>query len=70
MPLTSELSLLDTITDPTNNYCTTNEVTSAHPCQLWSIQNVQAKFDLITLDSGLSDSYVKLLEIRTRTINC
>ena len=28
----------------------------------WQIQNVQAKCDLVTLDSGLHESYVKLLE--------
>ncbi|MFM7989000.1 MAG: hypothetical protein ACKPKO_57775, partial [Candidatus Fonsibacter sp.] len=28
----------------------------------WSILNVQVKCDLVTLDSGLNDSYIKLLQ--------
>ena len=28
----------------------------------WQIQNVQAKCDLVTLDSGLNESYIKLLK--------
>ena len=28
----------------------------------WQIQNVQAKCDIVSLDSGLNESYIKLLE--------
>ncbi|MFM7979989.1 MAG: hypothetical protein ACKPKO_11805, partial [Candidatus Fonsibacter sp.] len=36
--------------------------TAANTAKTWEILKVQAKCDLVTLDSGLHDSYIKLLE--------
>ncbi|MFM7980282.1 MAG: hypothetical protein ACKPKO_13290, partial [Candidatus Fonsibacter sp.] len=36
--------------------------TTGNNSTVWAILNAQVKCDLVTLDSGLNDSYVKLLE--------
>ena len=63
MPITIELSLVDDMEEPTiselaqgTNFDATNTYLT------WSIINVQVKCDLVTLDSGLNESYIKLLE--------
>ncbi|MFM7990430.1 MAG: hypothetical protein ACKPKO_65045, partial [Candidatus Fonsibacter sp.] len=61
MPLTIELSLVDNATDPLVQV-QGNMFTNGNKSTAWSISNAQVKCDLVTLDSGLNDSYVKLLE--------
>jgi hypothetical protein len=61
MPVTIELFLVDDMTEPivpTSNAIFDNGNTSA----TWSIANAHVKCDLVTLDSSLSESYIKLLE--------
>ena len=40
------------------------QFTKGNTCTTWQIINVQAKWDIIALDSGLNESYIKLLEDR------
>ncbi|MFM7988175.1 MAG: hypothetical protein ACKPKO_53570, partial [Candidatus Fonsibacter sp.] len=61
MPLTIELSLVDSATDAIAPFQGTI-FTQGNNSTLWSILNAQVKCDLVTLDSGLNESYVKLLE--------
>ncbi|MFM7987474.1 MAG: hypothetical protein ACKPKO_49995 [Candidatus Fonsibacter sp.] len=60
MPLTIELSLVDNAADPLARLQGT--ITQGNNSHVWSILNAQVKCDLVTLDSGLNESYVKLLE--------
>ncbi|MFM7988122.1 MAG: hypothetical protein ACKPKO_53300, partial [Candidatus Fonsibacter sp.] len=61
MPFTIELSLVDNNTDRLVAF--DGDVFRTVNCSTaWSILNSQVKCDLITLDSGLNESYVKLLE--------
>ena len=71
MPITIELMLIDDPLDPLisnfTNYqggvaLPANAFTNAETSTTWQIQNVQAKCDLVTLDSSLNESYIKLLE--------
>ena len=67
MPLTIELLLVDNGTDPIISHASNygdvdHDFTDVNTSYARSIQHVQAKCDLTTLDSGLNDSYVKLLE--------
>ena len=39
-----------------------NAFTNANTSTTWQIQNVQVKCDIVSLDSGLNESYIKLLE--------
>jgi hypothetical protein len=39
-----------------------NAFTNPNTSTTWQIQNVQVKCVLVTLDSGLNESYIKLLE--------
>ena len=55
--ITIELSLVDHPLDPI-----VDEVLCANPPQTCQIQNVQVKCDLVSLDSGLNEFYIKLLE--------
>ncbi|MFM7987464.1 MAG: hypothetical protein ACKPKO_49945, partial [Candidatus Fonsibacter sp.] len=61
MPLTIELSLVDNATDPLVQV-QGNIFTNGNKSTAWSILNAQVKSDHVTLDSGLNESYVKLLE--------
>ena len=73
MPLTIELTLVDDPTLPIISAVTTNtpvmdgtvdmgNFLAANTSYTWSIQNAMVKCDLITLDSGLNESYAKVLE--------
>ena len=80
MPVTIEPSLvfdpLDSIISNFANYqgCVAipaNAFTNPNTSTTWQIQNVQVKCDLVTLDSGLNESYIKLLEEgKKHTLNC
>ena len=76
MPVTIEPSLvfdpLDSIISKFANYqgCVAipaNAFTNPNTSTTWQIQNVQVKCDLVTLDSGLNESYIKLLEEGKKT---
>ena len=62
MPSTIELSLFDDTLDPIVSNMNHVGFTANTTSTTWSILNVQAKCDIVTLDSGLNDSYIKLLE--------
>ena len=70
MPITIELSLVDDPLGPIisnfgNNVVArlpANAFTNVNTSTAWQNQNVQVKCDLVTLDSGLNESYIKLLE--------
>ena len=71
MPITIELSLIDDPLDPIvpnfTNYqagvaAPANAFTNANTSTTWQIQNVQIKSDIVSLISGLNESYIKLLE--------
>ena len=70
MPSTIELSLVDDPLDPIiSNFANhalgnapASAFTNANTSTTWQIQNVQAKCDIVSLDSGLNKSYIKLLE--------
>ena len=64
MPLAIQLPLVDNATDPIISGTTTytnalTNFTAANASYEWPLVNVQAKCDLITLDSGWNDSSVK-----------
>ena len=70
MPSTIELSLFDDPLDPIVSNMNHVGFTANTTSTTWSILNVQAKCDIVTLDSGLNDSYIKLLEDgKTLTLN-
>ncbi|MFM7986885.1 MAG: hypothetical protein ACKPKO_46985, partial [Candidatus Fonsibacter sp.] len=54
--------LVDVMTDPIVSNTDHGDFTDGNTAKTWEILNVQAKCDLVTLDSGLNDSYIKLLE--------
>ena len=61
MPITLELALVD---DPLESIVSILPFancgfTHANTSVIWQIQNVQAKCDLISPDSGLNESYIK-----------
>ena len=62
MPITIELSLVANPLDPIISDLDHNGSNDGHTSTTWEILNVQAKCDLVTLNSGLNDSYIKLLE--------
>ncbi|MFM7978169.1 MAG: hypothetical protein ACKPKO_02540, partial [Candidatus Fonsibacter sp.] len=55
MPITFELSLVDNPLDPIISIMNHVGFTDANTSTTWEILNVQAKGDLVTLDSGLND---------------
>ncbi|MFM7984553.1 MAG: hypothetical protein ACKPKO_35025, partial [Candidatus Fonsibacter sp.] len=61
MHITIELSLVDNAADPLVRLQGTI-FTQGNNSHLWSILNAQVKCDLVTLDSGLNESYVNVLE--------
>ena len=69
MPITIELSLVDDPLDPIISYfanyalggAPASAFTNANTSTTWRIQNVQAKCDIVSLDSVLNASYIKLL---------
>ena len=81
MPITIELSLADDPLDPIisdlNKYAAppnaipATAFTAANTSVTWQTQKVQAKCDLATLDRGLNESYIKLLEEGKKlTLSC
>ena len=70
LPLTIELTLVDDSSLPIVSTVTTNRAggaaasnfADANTSKSWQIQNAMVKCDLITLDSGLNESYAKVLE--------
>ena len=64
-PITIELELVDSMADPI--YSTfkaspgANDITDTITSQLWSINNVQVKVDMCTLDNALDNSYAQHL---------
>ena len=62
MPITIELSLVDDMQDPIISNLNHAGFTAGNTPLTWSIINAQVKCDLVTLDSGLNESYIKLLE--------
>ena len=75
MPLNIELSLVDDMTEPIMSKLDLTPppplvFTDANTSLTCSIINVQVKCDLVTLDSGLIVSYIKLLaEGKKLTLN-
>ena len=76
--LTIELSLVDNATDQSSTtnrddamidgLVTNVSLTTFNTFHLWSIVNVQAKYDLIELDVGINNSYVnKTIQYKTCT---
>ena len=57
MQITIELSLADDHLDPI-----VSGLPAASQSETWQIQNVQVKCDLVTLDSGINEQYIKQLE--------
>ena len=47
-----------------------NAFTDANTSTTWQSQTVQVKCDLVSLDRGLNESYIKLLEGGKITLNC
>ena len=62
MPSTIELPLVDDAQDPIVSNMVVQVLAAASTSTTWQIQNVHAKCDFVTLDSGLNESYIKLLE--------
>ena len=65
-PITIELELVDSVTDPiidpTGNLVIGNlTATATNTSTLWSINNVQVKVDVCTLDNALDNSYAQHL---------
>ncbi len=61
-PITIELELVDTFTDPIiNNFAAAGGFTAVNSSQLWQIEQVQCKVDVCTLDNALHNSYVEHL---------
>ena len=64
-PITLELELVDDATlpviDPTIDITTTNEFAKSNTSTKWSIDNVQVKCDVCTLDNALDNSYAQHL---------
>ena len=79
MPITIELSFVDDPLDPSISNSTkyqtgvalpANAFTNANTSTTWQSQTVQVKCDLVSLDRGLNESYIKLLEGGKITLNC
>ena len=61
-PLTIELELVDTFTEPIiSNFVPLGGFTVFNSSQLWQIEQVQCKVDVCTLDNALHNSYVEHL---------
>ena len=62
VPLTIELSLVDEMGAPVVTNLNRGNFIALNTASTWPIINAQVKCDLVTLDSGLNESYIKLLE--------
>ena len=62
MPITIELQLVDNPLTPIVSHMGAQGFADTDTSTQWQIMNVQLKCDLVTLDSGLNESYIKLLE--------
>ena len=71
MSITIEVSLVDVPLDPIISFFTNKQAGAALPANAftnaitsttWQIQKVQVKSDLVSLDSGVNESYIKLLK--------
>ena len=62
-PITIELELVDDATEPiwSNNTAGTGAIVNANNSLVWSINNVQVKVDMCTLDNALDNSYAQHL---------
>ena len=60
-PLTFELELISSNTDPFVLNSVGTVFTTANTSNAWSLSNVQIKCDLVTLDNELENSYSQLL---------
>ena len=62
-PITIELELVDDATEPiwSNDIAGTNAIVAANNSLVWSINNVQVKVDMCTLDNALDNSYAQHL---------
>jgi hypothetical protein len=60
-PITIELELVDTVTDPIIVTQGTGTFAAATNSQDWQIENVQVKVDVCTLDNALDNSYAQHL---------
>ena len=62
-PVTIELELVDDATEPiwSNNTAGTNAIVNSNNSLVWSINNVQVKVDMCTLDNALDNSYAQHL---------
>ena len=64
MPLTIELELVNDMTEPVlSNFTTTTgaDFSNTNTSVSWSIENVEVKVDLISLDNGLDNTYAQHL---------
>jgi hypothetical protein len=62
MPLTIELSLVDDMDDPVVTHLNHGHFIYFNVASTWSIFKAQVKCDLVTVDSGLNQYYIKSLE--------
>ena len=62
MPITIEMSLIDEPVEAIVSNLGQQGCAVANTSTTWEIANVQAKCDNMTLDSGLNESYIKLLD--------
>ena len=71
MPLTIELSFVDDHLESivSNLAFVTSEFTNANTSTTWHIQHVQAKYEIVTLGSGQTEAYIKMLEEGDMTLN-
>lgn len=60
-PITIELELVNDASEPVVSYLEGTNFTEENTSTLWSIQNVQAKCDLVVLDNALDNSYAEHL---------
>ena len=62
-PITIELELVDNAEEPiwSNNIAGTDAIVAANNSLVWSINNVQVKVDMCTLDNALDNSYAQHL---------
>ena len=62
-PITIELELVDDATEPiwSNNTAGTGAIVNSNNSLVWSINNVQVKVDMCTLDNALDNSYAQHL---------
>ncbi len=64
MPLTIEIELVNDMTEPILSTFTDtvgSDISAANTSVSWSIENVEVKVDLITLDNGLDNTHAQHL---------